>query len=475
MACGLRFGPPDDNLFWWAPMSETALSGYVLLAPQESTFTYLVNRDGAVVHTWKSAYNAGLTAVLTEDGHLFRAGKVANDSYIHGSGGVIEEYDWDGNLVWQYFYSDSEEFQHHDFTLLPNGNVLFIAAEVIPAEQALALGRDPAKLRDDTLVADKLVEVRPEGPAGGEVVWEWRAIDHIVQDVSPQSASYGDVAAHPERIDFNYEGRPSFPDGWTHINSVDYDPDTDQILLSVRNYNEIWIIDHSTTTAEAAGHTGGDWGKGGDLLYRWGNPEAYRAGTRADRQLNGQHDAKWIDDGLPGAGNILVFDNGADRIGGAYSRVLELAVPTAGDGVYYVSADGTYGPSEASWSYTAEVPATYYSARMSGAQRLPDGNTLTTVGDAGTLVEVRPDGRTAWVYDAERTLLESAAPGSETSVFYATWYPEDYAGLAGKTLQAEDAALGRLARYAANTLETTLGISKALMTTAPPSLAAPSA
>ncbi|EKO40279.1 MAG: Arylsulfotransferase (ASST) [Solidesulfovibrio magneticus str. Maddingley MBC34] len=456
-------------------MSETALPGYILIAPQESTFTYLVDRDGAVVHTWKSDFNAGLTATLTEDGHLFRAGKVANDHYIHGSGGVIEEYDWDGNLVWQYFYNDSSEFQHHDFTILPNGDVLFIAAEIITADEALALGRDPSKLRDGFLVADKLVEVKPEGFSGGEVVWQWRAIDHIIQDVSPGRATYGSVAAHPERIDFNYEGRPSFPDGWTHMNSVDYDPDTDQILISSRNYNEIWIIDHSTSTAEAAGHTGGDWGHGGDLLYRWGNPEAYRAGTRADRQLNGQHDAKWIDAGLPGAGDIFVFDNGADRLGGKYSRVLELTVPTAGDGIYYLSADGAYGPSEASWSYTADVPTTYYSARMSGAQRLPDGNTLTTVGDAGTLVEVTPQGRAAWVYDADRTLLEGAAPGSETSVFYATWYPEDYAGFAGKALIAQDATLGMLSRYATNAVETTLGTSKALMVGSPVSLAASSA
>ena len=307
------------------------------------------------------------------------------------------------------------------------------------------------------------------------MVWEWRAIDHIIQDVSPGRATYGNVAAHPELVDFNYEGRPSFPDGWTHMNSVDYDEDTGQVLVSVRNYNEIWIIDHTTTTAEAAGHTGGDWGHGGDLLYRWGNPEAYRAGTRADRELNGQHDAKWIDDGLPGAGNILVFDNGAERLGGKYSRVLELAVPTAGDGVYYRSADGTYGPAEASWSYTAQTPTTYYSARMSGAQRLPDGNTLTTVGDAGTLVEVTPEGGTAWVYDADRTVLEGAAPGSETSVFYASWYPEDYAGLAGKALIAQDATLGMLTRYATNNVEATLGTSKALMAGSPAALTASSA
>ncbi len=120
--------------------------------------------------------------MLTDDGHLPRAGKVGNDIMLHGSGGVIEEYDWDGDLVWQYCDSGDREFQHHDFTILPNGNILHIAAEVIPAEEAIALGRAPSQLRDGVLVADKLVEVRPVGATGGVVVWQWRAIDHIVQD-----------------------------------------------------------------------------------------------------------------------------------------------------------------------------------------------------------------------------------------------------------------------------------------------------
>ena len=62
----------------------------------------------------------------------------------------------------------------------------------------------------------------------------------------------------------------------------------DQIVLSNHNLSEIWIIDHSTTTLEAASHSGGNSGKGGDLLYRWGNPQAYDQGTGADQLLNHQ-------------------------------------------------------------------------------------------------------------------------------------------------------------------------------------------
>ena len=96
---------------------------------------------------------------------------------------------------------------------------------------------------------------------------------------------------------------------WNHVNSVQYNAELDQIILSSHNQNEIWIIDHSTTVEEASGHTGGVYGKGGDFLYRWGNPSIYGRGTSNDTKLGGQHDAHWIANGLPGAGNILIFNN----------------------------------------------------------------------------------------------------------------------------------------------------------------------
>ncbi len=426
--------------------ADASLSGYILVAPQESTYTYLIDRSGSVVHAWKSEYTAGLSAALTGDGHLLRAGKVQNDHMIHGTGGVIEEYDWDGNLVWQYFYSDEFEFQHHDFTRLPNGDILFIAAEVIPAKEAMALGRDPSELRDGVLIADKLLEIKPQGLHGGQVVWQWRSIDHVIQDKDPAKANYGDVAAHPELIDINYQGRPIYPDGWTHINSVDYDPKTDRILISSRNYNEIWIIDHSTTTAEAAGHTGGASDHGGDLLYRWGNPQACRAGHASDQMLFGQHNAKWIKDGLPGAGDILVFDNGADRPEGSYSRVLEITPPQNASGGCTLLPGQADGPSKAAWSYTSPDYYDFYSSKMSGAQRLPNDDTLVTVGDTGRIFEINAAGQEVWSYNTSLVMLEASPRRCETSVFYATWYPEDFAGFAGKNLSPEDPVLGALAR-----------------------------
>jgi hypothetical protein len=230
--------------------------------------------------------------------------------------------------------------------------------------------------------------------------------DHLVQDYDPTKSNYGIVSDHPELIDVNYSagGQPGGAD-WNHINSIDYNADLDQILLSVHNFSEVWIIDHATSTAQAAGPAG-------DLLYRWGNPQAYDGGTAADQQLFGQHDAQWIPEGCPGAGNILVFNNGTGRPGGNYSSIDEIVTPVDGSGDY-----ASYGPAAPAWTYTAANPADFYAERISGAQRLSNGNTLICDGVAGTFFEVTPTGETVWTYEL----------GQE--VFRVTRYPSSYAGL----------------------------------------------
>src|SRR5262249_15514728 len=148
-------------------------------------------------------------------------------------------------------------------------------------------------------------------------------------------------------------GNPAILPDWTHINAVAYNAELDQILLTVRAFSEFWIIDHSTTSAEARGHQGGRSGMGGDLLYRWGNPQAYRAGTERDQQLFSPHGAHWIPQGCPGAGHALVFNNGLHRPGGDYSSVDEIVLPDDATGRYLRVPGSAYGPNKPVWSFTA--------------------------------------------------------------------------------------------------------------------------
>lgn len=295
-----------------------------------------------------------------------------------------------------------------------------IAWEYKSESEAIEAGRDPGSLGDGELWPDSIIEVEPDGASGGTIVWEWHVWDHLVQDYDPGKGNYAAVANHPELVNLNYTMNTNAD--WNHINSVDYNAEYDQILVSVHNFSEIWIIDHSTTTAEAASHSGGLYGKGGDLLYRWGNPQTYDAGSSDDQQLFVQHDAEWVESGLPGEGDILVFNNGKGRSDGNYSSVDEIVPPVNSDGSYTLDAGSAYGPAAAVWSYTADTPTDFYAQSISGAQRLPNGNTLVCSGPDGYFFEVTDSGEVVWDYTASG------------AVFRVERYATDYTGFDGKSL-----------------------------------------
>jgi hypothetical protein len=237
-------------------------------------------------------------------------------------------------------------------------------------------------------------------------------------------------------VDINYNvvaGQRANAD-WTHFNAVDYNPDLDQVLVSLRNFGEIWIIDHSTTTKEAAGTTGGRSGKGGDLIYRWGNPRVYRGGTAEDQRLYGQHNVHWIPKGLAGAGHLLVYNNGDTRPGGRYSSVEEIVLPALSNGRYPLGPDKKYGPDRSVWSYSAPTPTDFYSANISGAQRLPNGNTLICAGAPGIVFEITPEKKIVWQYN----LPGFGGRGGQNArnVFRAYRFAADSPALAGKSLVA---------------------------------------
>jgi hypothetical protein len=175
---------------------------------------------------------------------------------------------------------------------------------------------------------------------------------------------------------------------------------------------------------------GGRRGKGGDLLYRWGNPRVYRAGTADDQRFYGQHNAQWIPKGLRGAGHLLVYNNGDTRPGVKYSSVEEIVLPVDSAGRYALGPDKKYGPDRAVWSYSAPNAADFYSVNISSAQRLPNGNTLICAGAPGIIFEITPENKVVWQYN-----LPPFGNGQNArNVFRAYRFSASYPGLAGKAL-----------------------------------------
>ncbi|MBN2376375.1 MAG: aryl-sulfate sulfotransferase [Sedimentisphaerales bacterium] len=413
-----------------------ACAGYTLFTPISSTSTYLIDMEGRLVNQWQSDCRPGQSVYLLEDGHLLRTGTGNNPGnqtfHSGGTGGRVQKFTWEGELVWDYQYCDDQHCLHHDIEPMANGNVLMIAWELKSKKEAIAAGRDPELVSDEGLWPDHVIEVKPTGKTTGEIVWQWHVWDHLIQDLDPRRANRGVVEDHPELIDINYtkiggpgmepqqwqklrslgyiSGGPAKTGSsngpgdrrgkadWNHTNSISYNAEFDQIVLSVHEFSELWVIDHSTTTKEAAGHTGGKQGKGGDILYRWGNPKAYRAGDESDQQLFSQHDVSWIASQLPDAGNLLIFNNGNRRPDGEYSTIDEIVLPVNQEGQYASVKGMAWKPAKPAWTYTAKPKKDFYSSHISGAQRLANGNTLICSGEQGRFFEVTPLGKTVWEY-----------------------------------------------------------------------------
>ncbi len=376
--------------------------GYTLYAPMGSSQTHLVDSAGVTQHTWSASFLPGISVYMRPNGNLLRTKRIASGA--GGVGGGIQEITWDGTVVWDFDFDVPGMVQHHDLALLPNGNVLFIAWDRMTPAEAIAAGRNPATIGSD-LTPDQIVEVEKTGPTTGSIVWKWRIQDHCIQDFDAGQSNFGVVGDHPELIDINFPPGGATQGDWTHSNGIDYIEEFDQVILSSRTFNEFWIIDHSTTTAEAAGHTGGNSGKGGDLLYRWGNPQAYDRGTPADTVLLGQHDPNWIPAGFPGHGNIMVFNNLA---GGNFTTVLELTPPVDVNGNYFIAPGAAFGPTTTVWEYTANPPTDFFSSFVGGAIRLRNGNTLISEGATGSLFEVDTAGTTVWSHQSPAGTLFKA-------------------------------------------------------------------
>lgn len=457
----------------WNPTSTFA--GFTLVAPLDSKRVYLVDMAGEEVHHWDTASKPGVATYLTERGTLLKCQRAIDHPIFRDSGGFggsFQEIAADGTVLWNFVWDSESGLQHHDIEEMPNGNVLLIAWDRSGRDVAIDAGRDPELLEGEEWWACAVYEIHPTRPEGGEVVWSWHAMDHLVQNHDSDLPHHGKPSEHPERIDINGDRDPEPPseeeqkkiddqiaamgygggddegrDGdedeekddpetvarkarvknadWAHTNGIDYNATLDQIALSVRRFDEVWIIDHATTTEEAKGPKG-------DLLYRWGNPFAYGMGKHEERQLLGQHHVQWIPEGQLGAGNLIVFNNGAKPR--EWSTATEWWAPRDEDG-RYPRADGEpWGPALPDWEYAAPEPEDFFSSFISGVQRLPNGNTLICSGTNGRVFEVTPGGDIVWDWKSPFTLAEGEVPGGDlkefpTALFRATRYAADHPGI----------------------------------------------
>lgn len=413
---------PGPDVLIYKP--EKISDGYTLVAPLSSKNVYLIDKQGFAVKKWVATHLPGPETRLLPNGQLLRAEKLPNPDFSAGGiGGRIHLFNWDNSIAWEFDLSTPTELQHHDVKQLPNGNFLLTVWEKHGLSAILERGKIPPSQPLTEMWFDKIVEVKPTGPNSGTIVWEWKSWDHLIQDVDPALLNYGDVAQHPNRIDINYNflqqgGAANF----MHTNGLEYLPEYDLIILSIRNFSEIWIIDHSTTTAEAATGTGGARGKGGDLLYRWGNSFAYKIGDLNDRKLFAQHNPTWIE-GLPNhGGNLMVFNNAQEDINGEpFSTINEIKLPHT-NGNFDLRPGTALVPPGYAWTYTQSG---FYSKNLSSASRLPNGNTLFCEGEKGLCQEITSDGEVVWKYQV---------PVTNVSLYKAPRYPLNYSAFNNRVL-----------------------------------------
>lgn len=381
-------------LLFTIPGFSQSYDGYTLYFPQNGTKAYLIDLAGNNYHTWTFGSNQKTcySSYLLPGGVLLRSvNKQGN--YFNGGpiSGEVQKVDWNGNVIWDFVYSTQEYCTHHDIHPMPNGNVLLIsyerksASEVVQAGCAQSLEMWP----------DKIVEIQPSGTNGGTVVWEWHIWDHLVQSHDPTKSNYGVVADHPELLNINYRTNKD----WVHMNGIDYNEELDQIVFSSHALNEVYVIDHSTTTAQAASHSGGNSGKGGDFLYRWGNPEAYQASGTAN--FNVVHDAHWVPGDDPRFPNALC---GYNNHGGAGGKTCVDIFNPPYNGYNYSHTPGTaYLPGTYYWRNTYSGN---YSSNNGNSQQLPNGNTLICIGLSGFMYEIDSNQNQIWSKSVGGTIAQ---------------------------------------------------------------------
>ncbi len=428
LSFGLYAQKPTVGLTTYQPGVTDA---YTLFAPAASTKVYIIDNCGSVVHSWNTTSLPGQAIAITDSGDLVHTGKINNESFSSGGclGGRLEILGWDGTLKWRYDYSSPTYTTHHDMCLMPNGNLLVMVWNFKSAEEAIAAGRNPAYVSPKGLWAEELIELKPIGADSAQVVWKWAVWDHLIQDYDSTKQNYGIVANNPDRINLNYDKANT--QGWVHINSVDYNAELNQVMVSSRVFGEVWIINHDTGISVNS--------KSG-LVFRYGNPAAYNRGTVADRKFYYQHNAHWVRCGTGYDNAFMVFNNGTFRSTGEYSTV-EIWQPelNAVGGYLHAGAD-IYRCNNLRTYNSNNKYGDFFSHRVSGAQMMANGHLRVCVGADGRFLELDEKENIVWQYVCPISLggkpvsQGSKPPYVINTVFNTVTVSPGHPALAGKDL-----------------------------------------
>lgn len=412
-----------------------AAEGYTLFTPLATQETYLINNCGELINSWTGTTSAGMHSELNEDGELYRLEKALQSTFTQGGvGGKLTVLDWDNNVINSYSLNGPDFCQHHDIEILPNGNVLVLVTELKSEQESIDYGRDPSTINEGALWPEAIYEYELLDNGILNMVWSWHSWDHVVQNFDNTKPNFGDPNSERGKFDLNYSisgGKADF----MHSNSIDYNPNTDEIIMSVKAFDEVWVIDHSTTEIEAATDTGGNYGRGGEIIYRWGNPSTYNPSVDTTKIFfHGQHDARWLLNENYPERSFTVFNN---LVGSDFSSY-DLVFPEINVLDEYVMAAEYFLPDTTAWHYTKQTPQEMYSPRISGGQILDNGHFLICSGNQGYFSEIDSLGNIYWEYyspvNPNGILDQNFTGNASTHVFRANYYPVDFEGFVGKDM-----------------------------------------
>jgi hypothetical protein len=361
-----------------------AYNSYVIFGGTDHK-THLIDMDGNEVHRWDYAgFPSELLDPAVTGGKLGHVLVQLSTDERPGAGVVphmpaefrnrtIGELDWDGKTVWQWGEQapGGAARQHHDWFREANGNTLILANSFHPIPGFKLPG----------ILDDVIYEVTP----AGDIAWRWAASEHLDEiGFTKDQLALVRASSSPDYFHFN-DMTPLGPNKWFDAGDKRFDPEN--ILVDSRNANFIAIIDRKTGKIV--------WTLGPNFPKSGATPLQGASGAvpRPVDQISGQHDAHLIEPGLPGAGNLIVFDNQGE---GGYPPA-PLGV-TSGSRVLEIDPE----KKQIVWQYTGESSGrpgwTFYSAFISSARRLPNGNTLIDEGMNGRFFQVTPEGKIVWEY-----------------------------------------------------------------------------